>query len=108
MLRHEMVLNFLGKFFPLAGNYNNLFVCFRTFLCTFELRLVERGCFSLLSDSKETHSKDSASSNHVDNDEVEYRLDFHAFFLPRGQEWDEEWGGYLVYVDEEGEEIQRH
>ena len=81
---------------------------FRTYLCSFELRLAERGSFSLLYDTSKNKKADESSSNDVTaNEEDQFRLDLHAFFLPEGQEWDEEWGGYLVYVDDEGEEIQR-
>ena len=106
----------------------------RKYRCEFELRKVERSSYSVLTDDAEVMNKNSSNGTETElpnggsfenlqesqqkvvnldfgsglDEEIDvFSLHLHAFFLPKNGVWDEDWGGFIVYVDEEGQEIQR-
>ncbi|XP_063729816.1 prolyl 3-hydroxylase OGFOD1-like [Symsagittifera roscoffensis] len=106
----------------------------KKYRCEFELRKVERSSYSVLTDDAEVMNKNSSNGTETElpnggsfenlqesqqkvvnldfgsglDEEIDvFSLHLHAFFLPKNGVWDEDWGGFIVYVDEEGQEIQR-
>ncbi len=72
--------------------------------------MIEQGSYSLLTDrnSEKGHKTEDPEEEEEDENEDTFSLDVHLFIKDEdGQEWSEDWGGYLVYVDETGEELQR-